>query len=527
MRSTKILIALLLIIGIVLPVMVSCAETSTNVTTAPPSVTTAPADTSSQTGPGTTEAPSTSAGRVEASTNLPEGLHFDDNPVITFAYVEGHNGTFTARSIKLDEEEASSGDSVDAKIYERNEKVEESLGVEIEPVCVAEGIADLRGAIKTSLTAGDPDYDVIAGYQYFDIGLAAEGRLLNLNELENQYIDITKPYWATEYIENITYQDNVFWVTGDLALRFTGGMYGTLINKKIYDAKCLATYGDIYDLALSGNHAEGGWTLDLLMTMSSLAFEDIGSEQDVVDEDDQLGFVIEMQDPCDGIAFGCGIEFSKKNLDGSYTVTFATNQRTTDLGTKLHELYNAEYTYVPADSDSDTTMTLFSSGNVFCVVNKIYQAEVFLREMDDDFYILPCPKLNSDQRDYLTGLHDGVTLFGITYCSDVVDAAAATLEMLACESYNTVVPVYYDEALCYKYTRDDRAAEMIDIIRAGVTVDFAAAWSNDINGIVQTYRSKTALKNLSSLLRKTGGGYNTSMTNLLTKLKNATAEIPE
>ena len=38
------------------------------------------------------------------------------------------------------------------------------------------------------------------------------------------------------------------------------------------------------------------------------------------------------------------------------------------------------------------------------------------------------------------------------------------LEALACESYKSVVPAYYEIALKTKYTRDEDSARMLDII---------------------------------------------------------------
>ena len=38
------------------------------------------------------------------------------------------------------------------------------------------------------------------------------------------------------------------------------------------------------------------------------------------------------------------------------------------------------------------------------------------------------------------------------------------LEALACESYKTVTPAYYEKTLVGKYVRDEESADMIDII---------------------------------------------------------------
>ena len=95
--------------------------------------------------------------------NLPD-LDFEGTSV-KFAVAEGNNGSFTERSIRVEEE---NGNSVDSKILERNAGIQERLNVNIELALIT-GYKDLTSTVNASLAAGDTDYDVIGGYQYFDI----------------------------------------------------------------------------------------------------------------------------------------------------------------------------------------------------------------------------------------------------------------------------------------------------------------------------------------------------------------------
>jgi len=47
-------------------------------------------------------------------------------------------------------------------------------------------------------------------------------------------------------------------------------------------------------------------------------------------------------------------------------------------------------------------------------------------------------------------------------------------------SYYNVFPEYLNEALKYKYTRDEEAAEMIQLIYDGVYTDFGIIWEQFI-----------------------------------------------
>ena len=445
--------------------------------------------------------------------NLPDGLDFGGEE-ICFVFAEGANG-FTQRSIEVDEESA---DSVDKKIYQRNTDVETRLNVDIVSFQASDSIQGLSGAISSSLNATSGEYDVIAGYQYYDIGLAAQGFLINFNDLgtgdyaDAGYIDLSADYWASAYNNSLSYNGSTYWLTGDIALRYLGGMYCTYVNETIYKDKLLNEYGDIYKIA-----KEGKWNLDLLNEMAQKCYEDFGDEG--TDEEDMLGYAWEANDPIDGLAFASNVKFSTAYSDGSMRISLNTNNaHTISFIEKLDKLLTSYYSCEVADADSATVMTLFSNGNIAFTVNKIFQAETYLREMEDNYYIIPAPKLNADQQNYVTGIHDGCTIFGIPYDAPNVAASAATLEALAAESLRSVTPEYYDSSLKFKYTRDDSASEMIDLIRASTDTNFAAAWSASCNGIVHYFRTNHSAGTASSTLKKTCSAADTKLQELLEEL---------
>ena len=446
--------------------------------------------------------------------DIPEDVNFanadETERTVTFAYVEGTNGTYTARSIKVDD---LTGDSVDAKLYERNQTIENRFGIIIESIAPATGISNLQSAISPVLQAGDPDYDVIAGYQFFDLDMATLGYVLDLNTLDQygaDYINIQADYWATDYIQNMHYGDPIYWLSGDLSLRFVGGQYCTFVNSRIYDSVLKETYGSIYDIV-----NQGAWTLDKLGEMAALCYRDLNTNEKP-DESDVLGLVVEVgQDMSDGIAIGAGVTWSVRNADGSITVTLG-GSRTVEFSAKYYQMINSGYFFQPASSDSVTQMTLFADGNVAFTINKLYQSEVYLREMQDNFYIVPTPKFNETQTEHYTGLHDGNTIFGISYCSDAIVASAVALEAMAAESLRIVTPEFYEFALKFKYTRDDEASEMIDLIKECAYSDFVFVWGDSIEKITHFFR--TPIANPTSQYKKKEAAVNKALAELLESL---------
>ena len=428
--------------------------------------------------------------KLPADLNFAKEFTDEELLTVNVAYVEGGNGDFTRRSLQADEMDES---TVDIKTLERDQRLQSQLGLTLWIDQVADGITGMEGAVGTALAAGESDYDILAGYQYFGIGMATKGYLLNYADLgaeDADYIDMDAPYWGKAFNDNMSYKGAYYWITGDIALRYIGGMYCTFVNSAIYTSKLESTHGSIYTIA-----KDGKWTIDLMTTMASACYEDNGTTPGEKDAEDTFGFGFEPTDMVDGIAIGCGVQFTYKDPStGDVSIVF-TSSHNYAISDKIYDLaVGKEYSYQYPDGDSANVMQAFAQGTVAFTVNKLFQSEVYLEEMED-FYIIPAPKFDDTQETYVTGVHDGVTIFGITNCTEKIRQSAAALEFLCAYSHKLVAPEYYEGALKGRYTRDPQAAEMIDLIHSNVTTDFAIAWGASINNISQIYRATQKITN--------------------------------
>ena len=479
-------------------------------------------------GPKNTTAPTTTTNGPDTHGEYPPQLEGIDSLTrdkeVTFVYVEGGNGTYTADSIWVDPE-AGDLDDVDNGIIERNNKIYENLGVTITPYPFEGGIADLQGLTKTMFDTQDDTIDVYCGYQYFDISLATQAHLYNLMDIQNEngeaLIDTTQDYWATNYINSITYGDYVYWVTGDLSLRYTGGLYCTFVNTTIYDEKVKASYGgkSIYEIV-----NEGAWNMQTMLDMAELGADDADGDGKITDGE-VAGFVFETQDIWDGIAFGCQVEFGKKvkNANGveEISVELFNDTKAKTLAQYCYELHTAAYSLNVGDADSKNMMPYFNDGLALFAVNKLYMSAIHLSEMET-FAIIPTPKLNDSQTAYASGCHDSLTIFGISKYTDVPEAAAATLELMAYYGAQLVTPVFYEKYILGGRTvREDESIAMIEKIRDGFNSDFVAAWSASVDNIVHIYRDSSKCKNFTAQMNYMKNRWPTSLTKVLTALEEA------
>ena len=96
----------------------------------------------------------------------------------------------------------------------------------------------------------------------------------------------------------------------------------------------------------------------------------------------------------------------------------------------------------------------------------------FYRNMESDFGIIPPPKRDAAQADYISTVSVRSTnSLAIPVTVSDFERTGIITDALAAESRYRVIPAYYEVQLKTKYARDDESAEMLDIIFAGRKFD--------------------------------------------------------
>jgi len=266
-----------------------------------------------------------------------------------------------------------------------------------------------------------------------------------------------------------------------------------------------------------------------MQTMLDMAdmVDDDTDQNGAASADDRLGIIFEASDVLDGLAFGCKISFSTRSTtNGKDTIAIAlnTDKRAVKFADYISTMWGSLYAYGTADADSANMMPIFAEGNALFAFNKIYQASVYLSEMER-FAIIPTPMLDGSQQDYASGAHDGLTIFGISRYSNSPIASAATLELMAYYGSLLVTPTYVESVLKGSETiHDPESIAMIDKIRAGFDSDFAAAWSEKISNIVHIFRTKSNVDRFSSIIKANSRTWPSNLTSLLETLEEVAAQ---
>jgi hypothetical protein len=121
-----------------------------------------------------------------------------------------------------------------------------------------------------------------------------------------------------------------------------------------------------------------------------------------------------------------------------------------------------------------------------------------LRDMTDDYGILPYPKYDENQENYRSVVQDTAALTCVPVTCSILDTASAVLEALAYYSYYDVTPVYYESALKVKYSRDEITPKVIDIIRDSAMTDTSYVYIDAFNNLGRIMRDLNGYEKYSS-----------------------------
>lgn len=425
------------------------------------------------------------------------------NESVVFAYFGAQDGQKEACSVLIEDDD---GDSVGSKMFDRNNQVMERFQIQLEAHHVADGY--LSQSIIPVLASGTPDYDILVGYQYFDVGLAASGYLINLNQYSHILRLEDASYWAGDYTKNINYKDHIYWTTGDITLNYIGNICCGFVNSALYKTYAEKEFGSIYDVVKNKE-----WTLENMSMMAENAYFD-SNANDKADDGDQFGYQISW-----GVemAYAAGINTSTRDEQGDISITI-NEDRTIDIMQLLNKISIAEYTTSNDSEEGQIKNFVEERVMIYCRCLATTETAAF-RNMETDYYIVPLPMGDESVGEYRSATATGTNIVGISYASAKPETAAFLMEALCAESARVVIPTYYEGALKGRYSRDKESKEMIELVHNTVGVDFVNTWSFNYFDSYQFYLTFDA-STVVSRIKSNETKWQTALDNLLDTLSD-------
>ena len=326
--------------------------------------------------------------------------------------------------------------------------------------------------IKRAVKTGSEDYDMVAAAVYVTTPAALEGTFYDLTQL--QYLDLDQSYWMQEYNETMSFAGTQHTATGMIALSTYRFAFVTMFNKDEFDDKSVAyPYKAI---------EENAWTLDYQAALAKDFYRDTNGNNKK-DEGDFFGFASCTGINTDAYWASCDIPIIEKNADGYYEYVMDIGRFSNAMDKILYLFYDCGGTYLfpvmTNNVEQDELRVMFSKGECAMMTIRLVAVEQpDVRNMEQQYGIVPVPKYDAAQEEYGTMIHDQFTVFAVpaSAAKNKLEMIGAAMEVMASESLRLVKPAYYEIALKRKYMSDPVAWDMLDMIFSEVRIDAAVTY---------------------------------------------------
>lgn len=383
----------------------------------------------------------------------------------------------------------------DAK-YAMERLVEETLNVSLDQTKTEFWGSDTT--VKTLVMSGDTTYSAVAMMDMKALKCVREGCFIPIQNVET--INTNEPYWGGEIVKSLSIAGNLYCAVGSMQLRSFTNTACMLMNKNLADSYSIdIPYDDVF---------AGTWTLDDINKMNGIATTDINGDS-IMDMYDQYTFGVgDIRRAAPQYTMGAGFRhLEKDDNDIPYFVTFGSEKYIGLLEFVYKMLYEgsnnvASFTAPGMQLDSYSMQSLFFDDRVLMYNTMLVSVES-LRDMDGDFAILPMPKYDENQNEYISRTEDA-TYFMIPITESEPENIGAVLDALACVGHYDVLPVYIETLLKDKFSRDSQSRKCIQICIDTRRVDLAESLLYDdfVNEKIYFLLMKGFDKAVSSLEKK-------------------------
>lgn len=382
-----------------------------------------------------------------------------------------------AEHVEFDVKEAN-GDLVDEAIVSRDARTMERLKCKIEYIGIPGNVSHIASfvkAVEADMNSGTPQYDLVGSYSSTAGTLAYNGYSADLLKLDHLNFDM--PWWPEELIGTSTLNGHLYFATGDISTNLLYMMYATFYNKAY-----LSEFGLSDPNALV---SAGTWTLEEFEKMTKGIYNDIDGDNKKSDGD-RYGYATYWLH-LDCLFGSVGIKSVEKNADDLLAISESYKSEKTQ---KMLEYIvnnfdtNDDWYYCGQNGAAGKMQQkIFSEGRSLFMTERVRVCKNVLVNTDIDYGILPLPKYDREQKNYITTMAMPFSMYSIPVNAVDPDASAALLECLCSEGYRRVTPKLFEVAMKTRYSKDHVSSQMYDIIRENVTFDLGRIFNESLGKV--------------------------------------------
>ena len=423
-----------------------------------------------------TTADTTAQTKTETETEDPEAALFriekESNGGKTFTILTSDQCNYEFLADEL------TGELLNDAVYNRNLAVEELLDVKLDVVSKP-GAYDggdrekFWALVKGSVMANEGTYDIVCAMISCMQMYATPEYYLDINTLSD--VNLNNPWWITEMQNDLNIQGKLINVIGDMNISMYKRFAVSYANLDLLESGAGLHAADLYQLVQEGN-----WTFDALFTYANQFATDVNGDGKIDPAVDTVGLTIS------NVPFWtvqASFDLPMVTLDGDglpYVV--GLTDRAAYAADKLASAIaaNPSVAITTDDYNIDEQTASFAEGRSAFLLSYLDRTDT-LREMEDNFAILPFPKLDNEQEIYRTLIATSTQMTYVPITTNDPALTGKVLESLAYYGHKLVVPAYYDTALKERYSRDPETRVMLELIREHAVLPFEYAYSTALD----------------------------------------------
>ncbi len=397
--------------------------------------------------------------------DLPGDLNYNGQTftLLTWADVE-HEEFFV---------ESQTGDVVNDAMYTRNQAVEERLNITLaEVTCDGDSgnNAKFNQYIQQDLLSGSHEFQLIAGYSLSVAAAAVNGYLYDLLGGDCDYLNFDQPWWPDNLLEQVTISNKLCFASGDISMNALYMMYVCFVNTDLLAQHNLEDPSTLVK--------DGKWTFDKFIEMCSGIYEDLDGNGEK-NSKDRFGYMTSgiHVDPW---FYGSGAVLALQDANGELQIADSYGSEKVinsidKVNTLLHDSPDGIYT-----SDVEHQKAFRDEQLLFMMDRARVSFKVLAANENCHYTIVPCPKYDEEQENYVTVMGNPFSLYAIPKDSQDPTMASAVMECFASESYRNTTPAVFEITLKLKYAQDEITGQMYDLIRESVTFDIGRIFSSNL-----------------------------------------------
>ena len=400
---------------------------------------------------------------------LPENINLGGKEISVYRWTNLSQAEFDVSDEQLD------GDPIADSVYKRNLYTEQLLNIEFEFYdwgYYDNGLGQMIQAcdeLKNAMSDASTSVDIIANYSRVVPTGAIRGLCSDLTALDN--LDISKEWWPQNLKNEIAIFDNIMFLSGDVSTSLILMTYALFYNKTLAEAYGIDNIIQLVD--------DGDWTIDKLIEVTKVGYEDI---DDVSGKSigDQFAITFDYWN-ADAIVQGCGFKLLENTADGIRLATAFPTATFGDFLGKLGKWSATDNVFNDASYTGGASAAFVDGRSLFMI--SAFNLGFTLQQTDVDYGIIPMPKLNESQENYITTAANSYSMYSISRQSKHPEDAAAALQTLGYYGLQYTTPAVFEVTLQGKFSKDEDTMRLLNTIKSGVQFDLGLLFPRQVDGI--------------------------------------------